>query len=110
RRLPQARGPPAALLMLTRFNQAAGKGELAGVCGERIGRHLIDARCTRSNGDTHILPGIQRDVFEFLRVALAWMRAIEIERKGVEELQLLVILEQMVFLDAARALRILTIP
>src|SRR5262249_55198738 len=110
RRLPQERWPSAAFLILARLNQASGKSELGGVGGERIGRHLIDARVTRSNGDAHILPGIQRDMFEFLLSALAWMCAIEIERKRVEKLQLLVVLEQVVVLDPARGLRILHQP
>src|SRR5215472_7583357 len=98
------------LFDIGRLNQASGKSELGGVGGERIGRHLIDARVTRSNGDAHILPGIQRDMFEFLLSALAWMCAIEIERKRVEKLQLLVVLEQVVVLDPARGLRILHQP
>src|SRR5258707_14657784 len=38
---------------------------------------------------------------------LPWMRPIEIERKRIEELELLVVLEQSLVLDPGRRLRVL---
>ena len=102
RRRSHDRRPAGAVLMLARLDQASSKGEFGGVGGERIRRHLVDARLTRSNGHIHIFSGIHRHMFEFLRSALAWVRTIEIERERVEELQLLVILEQVPFLDPPR--------
>src|SRR5262245_42635834 len=90
RRTPHDRRPSA---------EPSGKGKLGAICGEWIRRHLIDTRVTRSNGDFHVLSRIQRHMFEFLRTALTWMRTIEIERKRIKKLQLLVILEQVLFLD-----------
>src|SRR4029450_12762103 len=110
RRASQDRRPAGAVLMLAWLDQASSKGEFGGVCGERIRRHLVDARLTRSNGHIHILSRIRRHVFECLLGALAWMRTIEIERKRVEKLQLLVVLEQVIFLDPFRGLRILRNP
>jgi hypothetical protein len=63
------------------FNEASGKGEFGPIGGERIRRQRVDARFTRSNGDSSIVPGVQRHVSEFLLAAPAWVGAIEIECK-----------------------------
>src|SRR5713101_6143139 len=93
--------------MLARLDEPTREGEFRGIRGKGIGRHLIAARLAWPNRDIHILPGIQRHVVEFLLAALAWMRAIEIERERIEKLQLPVILEQVLLLDPLGRLRIL---
>jgi hypothetical protein len=79
--------------MLAWLDEASGIREFGAICGERVRRHFIDARFVRSYGDSHILLGIQRYMLVVLLIALVWVRTIEIERKRIEKLELLVILE-----------------
>src|SRR5919197_1067123 len=95
RRPPQHRRPAAIRLMKPRFDGTPGEGELGPVRGERAGRELIDARLARPDGDGCVLPRIERHVLECLLAARGRMDAIEIERKHVAELELLVVLQKV---------------
>src|SRR5262245_28272852 len=98
---------PAILLVLARCDGTARKGVLPRAGGERERRELIDVVIARTDRDGCVLLGVQRHVLELRLAALARMDAVEIERKRVEELELLVVLEQPLLLDPARCLRIL---
>ena len=68
---------------------------------------MIDAIIMRADRDGGVLFGVQRHVLELRLAALARVDPVEIERKRIEELELLVVLEQPLLLDPARCLRIL---
>ena len=93
-------------MSLPRLDEAAGEGKLGGICGERIWRHLVYAGVTPTDGDAHVLSGVQRHVLESLFGTFVRMHTVEIEREGVEELKLLVVLEQVLFLEPCRRLRL----
>ena len=89
----------AALAVLRRRNRASGIGKLRVVGRERKRRDLVYASPLRANGYCRVVRAVQRHVLEPLLGALGWMYPVEIERKSVEELQLLVVLKQMIFIE-----------
>src|SRR5262249_20595973 len=103
----QHRRPFAIALTLTRLNRASSKGEFGAICGERIRRQFIDGGSTWSNRNTDILSSTQGHMSQFLFTTLARMDTVEIEGKQVEKLELLVVLEQVIFLDPPGRFRIL---
>src|SRR5688572_17654891 len=102
RRRLEHRCPAAVFPMLVRLDVTPREGEFRAIRGERKRRQLVDALLALPNCDARILVGVQRHMLESLLAALAGMHAIEIEREGVEELQLLVVLEKPVLLEPPR--------
>src|SRR5262245_22453250 len=107
RRCFQHARPAAILLVLARRDWTARKGVLRRAGGERVRREFIDAVTMRADRDGCVLFGVQGHVLELRFAALARMDPVEIERKRVEELEVLVVLEQPLLLDPARRLWIL---
>src|SRR3954466_14255210 len=91
---------------LPRLDEAAGEGKLGEIGSEGIWRHLVYTGVTRTDGDAHVLSGIQRHILECLFGTFVQMHTVEIERQGVEELKLLVVLEQVLFPEPCRPLRL----
>ena len=78
---------------------AAGKRYSQRIVGEWVGRDVINALAGRAHRDGDVLARVARNVLKRLLDARALMRAIEIKRQRVEELELFVVLEEMAFLD-----------
>src|SRR3954452_2847060 len=101
---PERRRP--ACVSLPRLDEAAGEGKLGEIGSEGVWRHLVYTGVTWTDCDAHFLSGVQWHVLESLFGTFVRMHTVEIEREGVEELKLLVVLEQVLFLEPCRRLRL----
>src|SRR6516225_3981553 len=98
--------PAAALLVLARPDVAPCERVFPRGGREGPRRELVVAFAARANSDAGIFTRVQGHMLEFRLLAFARMRPVEIERKRVEELKLLVALEQTRLLDPGCGCRI----